>query len=57
MNSVPLNKVRAFEKEFLNQLDSRFEETLVSLGGKKVTDEAKKTLTELAEEVSLNYQD
>ncbi len=57
MNSVPLNKVRAFEKEFLNQLDSRFEETLVSLGGKKVTDEVKKTLTELAEEVSLNYKD
>ncbi|MEJ6694520.1 MAG: F0F1 ATP synthase subunit alpha [Chitinophagales bacterium] len=56
MNAVPLGKVRAFEKEFLNQLESRFEETLTSLGGKKVTDEAKKTLADLAEEVALNYQ-
>jgi F-type H+-transporting ATPase subunit alpha len=56
MNAVPLNKVKAFEKEFLNQLESRFEETLTALGGKKVTDEAKKTLEDLAEEVALNYQ-
>ncbi|MBL6875491.1 MAG: F0F1 ATP synthase subunit alpha [Chitinophagales bacterium] len=56
MSAVPLNKVRAFEKEFLNQLESRFEDTLTSLGGKKVSDEAKKTLVDLAEEVALNYQ-
>ena len=56
MSAVPLNKVRAFEKEFLNQLESRFEDTLTSLGGKKVSDEAKKTLEDLAEEVALNYQ-
>jgi F-type H+-transporting ATPase subunit alpha len=56
MSAVPLNRVRAFEKEFLNQLESRFEDTLTSLGGKKVSDEAKKTLEDLAEEVALNYQ-
>ena len=56
MSAVPLNKVRAFEKEFLNQLESRFEDTLTSLGGKKVSDEAKKTLEDLAGEVALNYQ-
>jgi F-type H+-transporting ATPase subunit alpha len=57
MNKVPLNKVRAFEKEFLSQLESRFEDTLTSLGGKAVTDEAQATLRKLAEEVALNYQD
>jgi F-type H+-transporting ATPase subunit alpha len=57
MNKVPLNKVRAFEKEFLSQLESRFEDTLISLGGKAVTDEAQATLRKLAEEVALNYQD
>jgi F-type H+-transporting ATPase subunit alpha len=57
MSKVPLNKVRAFEKEFLSQLESRFEDTLTSLGGKAVTDEAQATLRKLAEEVALNYQD
>ena len=57
MNKVPLNKVKAFEKEFLSQLESRFEDTLTSLGGKAVTDEAQATLRKLAEEVALNYQD
>jgi F-type H+-transporting ATPase subunit alpha len=56
MNKVPLNKIRVFEKEFLNQLESRFGEVLVSLGGKAVDDKAQATLKELAAEVALNYE-
>ena len=56
MNKVPINKIRAFEKEFLNQLENRFGEVLTSLGGKAVDDKAQATLKELAAEVALNYE-
>jgi F-type H+-transporting ATPase subunit alpha len=56
MNKVPLGKIRAFEKEFLNQLDDRFEEVLISLGGKSLDDKAQSTLRDLAAEVSLNFE-
>ena len=56
MSKVPLNKVREFEKEFLNQLENRFGDVLKSLGGKSVDDTAQNTLKELAEEIALNYQ-
>ena len=57
MQAVPVNKIRAFEKEFLSQLENRFGEVLTSLGGKKMTEEAQQTLKDLAGEVALNYQD
>lgn len=56
MARVPVNKVRAFEKEFLSQLENRFEDVMISLGGKAVTPEAQETLKELASEVALNYK-
>jgi F-type H+-transporting ATPase subunit alpha len=56
MNKVPVSKIRAFEKEFLDQLENRFGEVLTSLGGKAVDDKAQATLKELAAEVALNYE-
>lgn len=52
MSAVPVNKVKAFEKEFLAQLESRFPEVLTSLKSKAISDEAQQTLRELADEVA-----
>jgi F-type H+/Na+-transporting ATPase subunit alpha len=56
MRTVPVNKVKEFEKEFLAQLQSRFPEVLTSLKGKEITADAQKTLRDLAAEVALNYK-
>lgn len=56
MRTVPVNKVKEFEKEFLAQLESRFPEVLLSLKGKEVSADAQKTLKDLAAEVALNYK-
>lgn len=52
MSTVPVNKVKAFEKEFLAQLESRFPEVLTSLKSKAISDEAQQTLKDLATEVA-----
>jgi F-type H+/Na+-transporting ATPase subunit alpha len=56
MRTVPVNKVKEFEAEFLSQLGSRFPEVLASLKGKELTADAQKTLRDLAAEVALNYK-
>lgn len=53
--NVPVNKMREFEKNFLTQLETRFPEVLKSCN-KPLTEEIEKTLTKVAEEVSLNYK-
>ena len=52
--SVPVNKMKEFETQFLSQLESRMPETLKALG-KPLNDEVEKTLTTLAAEVSLHF--
>jgi F-type H+-transporting ATPase subunit alpha len=52
--SVPVNKIREFETQFLAQLESRMPETLKALN-KPMTDEIEKTLTTLAGEVALHF--
>jgi len=56
MRTVPVAKVKEFEKQFLAQLESRFPDVLTSLKGKEVTADAQKTLKDLAAEVALNYK-
>ena len=56
MKDVPVNKVKAFEEEFINQLESRFANILADLKAGKLTDEATKTLEEVAAEVSLQFK-
>jgi F-type H+-transporting ATPase subunit alpha len=55
MNKVPVNKIRDFEKGYLNQLETRFPEILASLKGKEITAEASNTMRQVAIDVALTY--
>jgi F-type H+-transporting ATPase subunit alpha len=55
MRSVPINKVRAFEAEYLQQLEMRFPETLQALKAGKLDDQITGTLETVAKEVAGNY--
>lgn len=56
MRTVPVNRVKEFEKQFLSQLENRFPDVLLSLKSKELTADAQKTLRDLAAEVALNYK-
>jgi F-type H+-transporting ATPase subunit alpha len=53
-NKVPVNKMKEFEKDFLNQLKTRFPQVLKGLN-KPMSDETEKQLKDLAAEVSLTF--
>ncbi len=53
--SVPVNKMREFEKDFITQLESRFPDTLKACR-QPLTEEVEKTLTKLAEDVALKFK-
>jgi F-type H+/Na+-transporting ATPase subunit alpha len=53
LKKVPVNKVRAFEKEYLSMLEIRHPETLAALKAGKFTDE----ITQVLEEVCVNLAD
>jgi F-type H+-transporting ATPase subunit alpha len=55
MNKVPVSKIRNFEKDYLDQLETRFPQVLVSLKGKEITEEAANTMKQVANDVSLAY--
>jgi F-type H+-transporting ATPase subunit alpha len=55
MRSVPINKVRAFEAEYLQQLELRFPDTLKALKAGKLDDQITGTLETVAKEVAGNY--
>jgi F-type H+-transporting ATPase subunit alpha len=55
MNKVPVNKIRDFEKGYLNQLETRLPEILASLKGKEITAEASNTMRQVAIDVALTY--
>jgi len=55
MNKVPVSKIRTFEKDYLDQLETRFPQVLVSLKGKEITEEAANTMKQVANDVSLAY--
>ncbi len=55
MNKVPVNKIRDFEKGYLNQLETRFPQILASLKGKEITEEASNTMKQVAIDVALTY--
>ncbi|MCS6819263.1 MAG: F0F1 ATP synthase subunit alpha, partial [Chitinophagales bacterium] len=52
--NVPVSKIRDFERDYLTQLETRFPEVLKACR-QPLTDEVEKVLTNLAEEVALNY--
>ena len=49
---VPMDKVKAFEKEYLEVLEGSYKETLNTLKSGKLTDEVVATLTQVAGEVA-----
>ena len=55
LQRVPINKVKEFEKDFLNVLEAKHADILVSLKAGKYTDEITDVLTKVAKEVSDKY--
>lgn len=55
MRSVPVNKVREFETEYLHQLELRHPETLVALKAGKLDDAITTVLETVAKELSAKY--
>jgi F-type H+-transporting ATPase subunit alpha len=56
LRNVPVEKVRAFEEDFLNQMEIKHPEVLESLRLGKMDDEALNKLKALATNVQLNYK-
>jgi len=55
MRSVPVNKVKEFEAEYLQQLELRHPETLSALKAGKFDDQITGVLETVAKELSSNY--
>ena len=56
LNSVPVNKVRAFEAEYLEVLESKHKDVLNNLAAGKIDDNITNTLEEVAKQVAANYK-
>jgi F-type H+-transporting ATPase subunit alpha len=56
LNSVPVNKIRAFEAEYLEVLESKHKEVLNNLAAGKIDDNITNTLEEVAKQVAANYK-
>ncbi len=52
---VPVNQVKAFEKDYLTVLEAKHSDTLVALKAGKYTDEIEAVLTKVAKEVADKY--
>jgi F-type H+-transporting ATPase subunit alpha len=52
---VPVNQVKAFEKEYLTVLEAKHADTLVALKAGKYTDEIEAVLTKVAKEIADKY--
>jgi F-type H+-transporting ATPase subunit alpha len=55
MRNVPVDKVRAFEAEFLNQLEIRHRDTLDAIKSGKIDDSITSVLEKVASELSSKY--
>ncbi|MNY79918.1 hypothetical protein D3C86_2207690 [compost metagenome] len=55
MRSVPVNKVREFEAEYLQQLELRHPDTLAALKAGKLDDTITGVLETVAKELSSKY--
>ncbi|HEY1047565.1 MAG TPA: F0F1 ATP synthase subunit alpha [Bacteroidia bacterium] len=56
LNSIPVNKVRAFEAEFLEVLENKHKELLNDLGAGKIDDNITGKLEEVAKQIASNYK-
>jgi F-type H+-transporting ATPase subunit alpha len=55
LNSIPVNKVREFEAEFLDVMERKHKDTLNSLGAGKIDDTITATLEQVCKELAANY--
>jgi F-type H+-transporting ATPase subunit alpha len=55
IQSVPVSKVKEFEKEYLNFLDAKHADVLVALKAGKFTDELTDVLSKVAKEIAAKY--
>jgi F-type H+-transporting ATPase subunit alpha len=55
ITKVPVNKVKAFENEYLEVLDNSYKNILADLKAGKLTDEVVDTLTKVAKEVAAKF--
>lgn len=55
LRSIPVDKTKLFEQDFLEALRNRFTSTLASLETGDYSDEIAKTLTDIAAEISIKY--
>jgi F-type H+-transporting ATPase subunit alpha len=55
IQKVPVNKVKEFEKEYLNYLEAKHADVLLSLKAGKYTDEATDVLSKVAKEIASKY--
>ena len=56
LRDVPVDKVREFERDYLEYLDAKHRDTLDTLKAGKLTDEVIDTLTQTAKELSAKYK-
>jgi F-type H+-transporting ATPase subunit alpha len=56
LNDIPVNKVKAFELEFIRVMNEKQAETMANLGAGKYTDAEMKVLEETAVEVAKGYK-
>ena len=56
LRNVPVDKVREFEKDYLEFLDAKHRDVLDTLKAGKLTDEVTDTLAQVAKEISAKYK-
>ncbi|QYA24915.1 F0F1 ATP synthase subunit alpha [Gramella sp. MT6] len=56
LRDVPVDKVKEFERDYLEYLDAKHRDTLDTLKAGKLTDEVIDTLTQTAKEISSKYK-
>ncbi len=56
LKSVPINKVKEFERDYLTYLNAKHEDAMQDLKSGKLTDKATQALEEAAEEVSSKFK-
>ncbi len=56
LRSVPVDKIREFEKDYLEYLDAKHRDVLDTLKAGKLTDEVTDTLASVAKELSAKYK-
>jgi F-type H+-transporting ATPase subunit alpha len=57
LKEIPVYKVREFEKEFLDKIETEYSEILDQLGKGELNDEITNTLEQVASEVSSKYKE